>query len=129
MESEYEQLKFDFNRRRCSECKLCLTLDKFNKDWEVCKVCDKARKKERVIKARTYVIEYLKTHPCVDCGATNLVVLTFDHLRDKKYMISTLIRKGYSTDTIQEEIDKCEVRCANCHAIKTALQQNWNKIR
>lgn len=66
--------------------------------------------------ARTYVIEYLRTHPCVDCGETDPLVLTFDHVRGKKRMnVAELVNRGYLLDVIQEEIRKCEVRCANCH--------------
>lgn len=31
-----------------------------------------------------------------------------------------MIVEGYGINSIREEIAKCEVRCANCHGIKTA---------
>ena len=60
-------------------------------------------------------------------GEKNPAVLDFDHLRDKKYNLTDLIRKGYSLVTIEVEIEKCLVRCANCHRIKTSKEQNWYK--
>ena len=59
---------------------------------------------------------------CIDCGyAEHAVALQFDHVNDDKKMnVSDMIRSDYSWVTIKEEIDKCEVRCSNCHAVKTA---------
>ncbi len=74
------------------------------------------------------LIEYLKTHPCVDCGESNHVVLQFDHVRgQKKNAISYMVSNGFSWSVIFEEIKKCAVRCANCHMIKTAKQFGWYK--
>lgn len=67
-----------------------------------------------------FLIAYLKQHPCVDCGERDVIVLEFDHLRDKVADVSVLARGGYSIETIQKEIDKCEVVCANCHRRRTA---------
>lgn len=58
---------------------------------------------------------------CADCGYNQSpYALQFDHIgNDKKESVSNLIRSDYSWDTIMKEIDKCEVVCANCHAIRT----------
>ncbi len=65
------------------------------------------------------LIEYLRAHPCVDCGETDIVVLEFDHVGEKLGDVSTLANGGRSWERIKAEIEKCEVRCANCHRKKT----------
>ena len=69
----------------------------------------------------------IKLHSgCVDCGYNeHAVALQFDHIGDDKKMnVSDMIRSDYSWITIREEIDKCEVRCANCHAAMTAYRKS-----
>lgn len=76
---------------------------------------------------RKGVFDYLRTHPCVDCGETDIAVLEFDH-RDQKakeVRVSALVAQGYSTRTVMREIAKCDVRCANCHRRRTAKQLGW----
>jgi hypothetical protein len=71
------------------------------------------RKREE---ARLYVFTYLSQHPCVDCGEKDPLVLTFDHVRGvKKLAVSQMVSQGYSIELLRLEIDKCEVRCHNCH--------------
>lgn len=77
----------------------------------------KTRKREE---NRRRAIEFLLAHPCVDCGEKDIVALQFDHLRDKKFNVSTMIANGSSWKRIEAEIAKCVVRCANCHRLKTA---------
>lgn len=62
---------------------------------------------------------------CKDCGyAAHAQALQFDHIgNDKKMNVSDMIRSDYSWETIKVEIDKCEVRCANCHAVVTAQRK------
>jgi hypothetical protein len=72
-----------------------------------------------------YVWDYLKNHPCIDCGETDPIVLEFDHIQEKSENISLLIGLRASIDRITKEIAKCEVRCANCHRRKTARELNW----
>lgn len=74
------------------------------------------------------ILEYLLSHPCVDCGETDPSVLEFDHMRDKLQTISRL-KRGSSPPAIFAEISKCEVRCVNCHLRRTGEQFGWHKVR
>lgn len=134
----------------CSHCKLNLPTESFNvknkntgKLQSLCKECNKeksrayyaankehhkkvtlSRSKLGRIEAQKKLLDYLKDHPC-SCGETHPAALDFDHLRDKKYGISDMVRQGYSWESIMTEIDKCQVLCANCHRKKTAKDFNW----
>lgn len=138
----------------CSLCKQDKSIIEFAKNrtkrdgfQNVCKVCQrlngKARyqltKKEhaesntkRRIRNQIVVYEYLKTHPCTDCFNPNPVVLTFDHVRGvKRANLSDMVKQSLGLKTIFEEIEKCEVRCFNCHMIKDSLRRGgrkWNAL-
>ena len=76
------------------------------------------------------LIEYFSYHPCVDCGQTDVRVLDFDHVRGKKSNdISKMMAIGCSWSTIEVEIAKCEVRCANCHRIRESKKNgSWRHL-
>src|SRR5712691_1199974 len=65
------------------------------------------------------IAEYLSTHPCVDCGEADIVVLEFDHVREKVADVATYANSGRSWERIWAEIEKCEVRCAHSHRLTT----------
>src|SRR5688500_13734850 len=74
------------------------------------------RQKERKEVARRFVTDYLRTHPCESCGVSDILVLTFHHVKGTKKMdISQMVNQGYSPDAMREEIGKCIVLCFNCH--------------
>lgn len=81
------------------------------------------------IEKRLYILKYLTEHPCVDCGEKDPVVLEFDHIDPslKEHTIGRLIGSGYNLDDIAKEIDKCVVRCANCHRRRTS--RDWDSYR
>ena len=90
---------------------------------------DRAERRNVVIEKdlREYIWNYLREHPCVDCGNPDPRVLEFDHVRgEKRYNVSDLRRLRFSWPVILAEIEKCDVRCANCHRIKTYHQLDWN---
>ena len=66
---------------------------------------------------------HLLTHPCVDCGESDPIVLDFDHIdpATKLFCVGTMLSRQ-ATPAIRREIEKCEVRCANCHRMRTATQ-------
>jgi len=75
---------------------------------------------------RSRLTAFLREHPCVDCGEPDPVVLEFDHVTGTKVLeISNLVRRASSWKKIRREMEKCEVRCANCHRRKTARQFGW----
>lgn len=127
-----EKLESDFffrdkklNTRR-GDCKSCST-NRFKSYYLLNKRKHQQRCKEFRLKSREFVNGYLKERNCKDCGNSDIRVLEFDHLRDKKKDISTMLN-GSSIATIKAEIEKCEVVCANCHRIRTSISQQWNKI-
>jgi len=75
---------------------------------------------------RDYVYNYLSNNHCEMCGMSDPRALEFDHINqaDKRKDISTLLRDNVSIETLQKEIDKCRVLCANCHRIHTCEQSN-----
>ncbi|MEO1645190.1 MAG: hypothetical protein AAFR67_08385 [Chloroflexota bacterium] len=76
---------------------------------------------------RRYVFEYLLEHPCVDCGETNPIMLEFDHVRGRKSEnVSVLISTATSIKRLKAEMSKCDVRCMNCHRLKTAKEGGWH---
>lgn len=82
------------------------------------------RKRKIGLPIQQKIIEYLLEHPCVDCGFSNPLGLQFDHMRDKSFQISDYYYKPNAWESIELEIQKCEVRCANCHQMKTHISQN-----
>jgi len=140
------------NTKWCTKCQQYKLLDEFGKNKSRpdglqfnCKACSALitkhsyknnekfrnliykRNAERLKVNQELVDDYLLTHPCIDCGITNPIVLEFDHVSgEKKFTISKGIRNR-KTKALIEEIEKCEVRCVNCHRRKTSKQFGFYK--
>lgn len=104
-------------------CKTCTTENPADfyetQSSAYCKTCHKAKYftpgRQRLLQAK------LDRVSCVDCGLLvnedNAVCFDFDHMRDKTNNISKMITS--SNAKFEEEIAKCELRCSNCHRLKT----------
>jgi hypothetical protein len=120
----------DFNKKKrspdgrqphCRECNRKASKRYYADNKEHHKNIVYKRKTDQREETQKFVLNYLKEHPCVDCEEKDPVVLDFDHVRGKKFRgICQMVRHGNSLDLIKLEIEKCEVRCANCHRRKTA---------
>lgn len=88
------------------------------------------RKQRLAEENRDKLADYLVGKCCKDCKNDDPRVFHFDHVKgDKILSISAMLYQGYTWETIEREIAKCEIRCANCHLIKTATERGWNMVR
>lgn len=113
----------------CKECNKLLSKNYYAKNKEYHKNKTALRNKKYVNENRQKIYDFLLLNPCVDCGENEPIVLDFDHRDgvDKIANISKMVHNGFSWLTIENEISKCDVRCANCHRRRTAIQQDWYK--
>lgn len=140
--------------KKCSKCKENKELSEFglkNKAKGIyqgyCKLCQRAyAKKDYSTKTKYYkdksarnnpkyrkqnqqfIYNYLMEHPCIDCGETDIEILQFDHIemvRGRGNRVTSLL--SHSIERIITEINKCEVRCANCHLRRTRRQMGWDR--
>lgn len=71
----------------------------------------------RAIKIRRWLDAYKVRVGCADCGyREHHAALHFDHVRGEKLLN---VCNAKSIAQAEAEIAKCEVRCANCHAVRT----------
>ena len=111
-----------------SRCKQCCYQK--NKEWKHCngdKVREYGRKHKKLLtlRNRKRLREIKQSSSCVDCGNTNWMVLEFDHVRGIKRDNVSSLSKYYSWSTVLAEIEKCEIRCRNCHRIRTPKSQSY----
>lgn len=100
--------------------------------YSYCKPCTSTRSTEQRARrrrvARQRVLQYLRANPCVDCGECDVLVLEFDHRHQhqKKAKVTELVTQARTWQRIEDEIAKCDVRCANCHRRRTHKQLGWH---
>jgi hypothetical protein len=131
--------------KKCCVCKQLKDLSDFNKRAKskdglqgICRQCSKERNaiwydenaEAALIRLRQTntvrrernrsIVRSVKDVPCTDCGLKYpYYVMHFDHLRDKKFQIGSVVGSGMPVAKMLAEMEKCEVVCANCHAERT----------
>lgn len=120
--------KTGLRRTWCRDCARAYGREHYRRDRTPYLDRSRARRREERPRIVAAVADYLRTHPCVDCGETDIVLLDFDH-RDPSTKVAPVSRLSHwaSMNVVFAEISKCDVRCGNCHRTKTAAQRNWRK--
>jgi hypothetical protein len=52
---------------------------------------------------------------CIECGEKDPRCLDFDHRENKIKGVAQLISEGRALSIVEKEMEKCDVRCSNCH--------------
>ena len=122
----------DFNVRRSAPDGLQARCRPCSREWYVRnRLVHMARVRERNQRVRgehqERLAAYLLEHPCVDCGEADLRVLDLDHEdpAEKAANVGRLVNLSLPWSTVLAEIEKCSVRCANCHRRRTAEAFGW----
>jgi hypothetical protein len=129
------------DQKTCSQCKSSKPISEFNfkqkalgKRQSYCKKCGSnltrshyRRNKRQYLdrNSRTNarhraLIRAAKSRPCVDCGVRYpYYVMDFDHREGtaKSFILSDVPRA--TSKSLMQEIDKCDLVCANCHRERT----------
>ena len=134
--------------KRCAKCKDVKNIEAFGKNKRkkdglqtYCRKCQKILKDRHYQDNKAYYFEKAKKADrkrekyfrelkdgkfCVDCGTKYpYYVLQYDHLDGKEFNISDAVyRRGLGKQKILNEIARCDIVCANCHAIRTHKRKN-----
>ena len=134
--------------KTCARCRQVLPLREFplrRKDgtrrYGHCRACKAAYQKQwyqrnaerhraatavnraAVRRANKELVWTVKGQPCADCGRCYPpYVMDFDHVRGRKRGNIAHMKTYVPTATLQDEIDKCDVVCANCHRVRSHLR-------
>ena len=84
-----------------------------------------ARREQDKLEILNWFRRYKSTLHCADCGISHPAVHQFHHRNkaEKKMAVSALVSRASSLKQITNEIKKCDVLCANCHA-----KRHWREF-
>lgn len=74
---------------------------------------------------RIYAFNYLG-NKCNKCGIKN-VKLEFDHINKNNCNFRIAVGLEFGLDKLNEELDKCQLLCRNCHMDKTLSESDRHR--
>ncbi len=85
--------------------------------------------KDRRAELQEWYTGYKATLHCKNCQEWRSECLQFHHRdpKQKMFNVGQWVRNGVSLETLKAEIEKCDVLCANCHAVETQNQRYKKK--
>jgi hypothetical protein len=137
--------------KRCGRCAEVKPVSEFHR-WKRgdgfqpwCKACRKAydavysartlarRRERRAERRKDFIVWYAalkEDKPCSDCGGTfPSVAMHWDHRpgTDKLGDVSNLLGR-LCKQRVLDEIAKCDLVCANCHAVRTVSRRVFRGV-
>lgn len=88
------------------------------------RLLEKRHKRQEEMK--TWYREYKTTIRCIRCGENAPACLQFHHRNrdEKKINIATYVFQASSLERFIQELNKCDVLCANCHLIEHCQERD-----
>lgn len=112
-------------KQECTRCEVPLPVGAFGRGRCWCKLCETIARREKFI-LRDDMNAFLADMPCADCERVfPPCAMQLDHHPDcepKEHTIADMMSRAVTRENVQAlwaEMVKCEVVCANCHAIRT----------
>lgn len=108
------------NKKICQQCKIKKDIykDYYQSNGHtrnICKECVKENERKKYAEKQKEFILFKSNFSCKKCGEKRPYLLDFHHKNpnEKDFTISDKAR--INLENIKEELDKCDVLCANCH--------------
>jgi hypothetical protein len=120
--SSFHQSARDGRQLWCKSCRKVYDAEYWRQNRERRKVQRVARRREFAVWLRSMKAG----RPCADCGqAFDPEAMHWDHIpgKDKVCNIADLSMGHRSREFALQEISKCELVCANCHALRTVRRR------
>ena len=120
----YNKALFEQGLIKCHVCNEIKSLDDFGNrsaSWHGkhtrCRPCDKIQSRQRDDRKRAELNVIKEAQGCMRCGYNEDGSRLHFHHRDKNTKLFGIARSmTYSSQKIQDEIDKCDILCIVCHA-------------
>ena len=111
----------------CGKCVNKYSKMHYKKNIEKYKEKAREHNKRYIHRGRMFLRELKMSNACVECSESHPDILEFDHIEpnNKDTDVSYMSQHAYCLETIEKEIAKCVLLCANCHRKRTALQKDW----
>ena len=120
----YNKALFEQGLIKCFDCKEIKPLDDFGNNagkWHGkmtrCKPCNVTQNRQRVDNRRADLNAFKQSQGCMMCGYNEDGSKLHFHHRDKSTKLFNIgVAVLASSQRLQEEIDKCDILCIDCHA-------------
>ncbi len=123
---EGEQEIRDYNNKRYHE------INKLNPMWvkkENAKGLKRIHSYREHMQSVRQQLQTLLGGKCIDCGIDECRVLSFDHIDPHQKTFNICSKLYLPWEELVEEAQKCELRCFNCHHLKTLVTKQYRNLR